>query len=112
MLLTYSENYIKFYLNGRLYESYKISDDIINNMMGINKSSKKVFIGKDTFGNFNGSIDELKLYNTAINNTQVRDLYKESGLSLDGKIELNLGRSYMTVNGSQVEIDPGREPHN
>lgn len=61
---------VSFYLNGRLYNSFKISDEIMNG------NGQGIFLGANFWDSeFNGLYDDVKIYNSALNAEQVRNLY-------------------------------------
>ena len=83
IVLTYDGRKTKIYING----VEKISEQA-NGSLGT--SSPNIFIG--SYGyltySFNGSIDEVKIFNYALNNSEIDSLFNASGVLLQTKIFL------------------------
>jgi hypothetical protein len=72
---TYDGNFLKIYINGTLDNSLKISS-------AINKTNEPLIIGwryNGTYGDhFSGLIDELRIYNRALSETEIQQLYENT----------------------------------
>ncbi|BDU50639.1 LamG-like jellyroll fold domain-containing protein [Haliovirga abyssi] len=70
---TYDGSSLKIYVNGNLENQTNYSDPIITN-------TNSILTGK----NFSGIIDEVKIYNLALNNTEILNMYNEEKPSYKG----------------------------
>lgn len=79
---------------------------------GIFDSSPGILVGKGGFGNniqvCQGLIDDLRVYNYAMDENAVAALYNEAGATTN-VIELKMEDWHMMVDGQKKEIDPGRK---
>lgn len=71
--LVYDGNYVKAYLNGKKIWEYPYSKKFTAN-------TSKLFIGRDIPGSdefYSGSLDELRLYASALNDNEILEIYNE-----------------------------------
>ncbi len=77
VLIADRENHkIEFYKNGIIYKKF---DDKYNNF-NINKSNLRIGWTEEEFKEcspFNGAIDDIRIYSTALSGTEIQTLYKE-----------------------------------
>ena len=78
----------------------------------LNKTEGSLFIGQDALGQwtreFYGCIDDLRLYNYALDVNEIKAIYDEVITSAAGVIKLQIDNPKMTVNDLEKEVDPGR----
>lgn len=98
-------NLLYLYKDGKLITSEKTGtgpDDPFNDTV-----AATIFIGGPVdLGLFNGKMDDLRIYNYALNNDEIKALYNIGGYS--NKIVLYIDNPMMTVDDKQQEIDPGK----
>jgi len=89
-----SKNILSYYLNNQLISNINISFDVKKNTLPLYIGSSPS-IYNDYLGYFNGSIDDISIYNVALDSKGVDSLYHESGYrnSLPVKIE-NIAATY------------------
>lgn len=94
------------YVDGKLANQQDIYGEPAER--AIVSSGGAVRIGADGDGNFfNGKMDDLRLYNVALSEAQILELYNLGG-AYRNKIELTIDKPMMLVDGRSMEIDPGR----
>ncbi|WP_010251980.1 stalk domain-containing protein [Acetivibrio cellulolyticus] len=107
LTLTFDNGNVSIYQDDKFIKSKAVSDeDKI-----LKKTEGSLFIGNydgSTNREFYGMIDDLKLYNYALNATDVKTMYEDVMKSASGVIELQINKSKMTVNNVEKEVDPGR----
>lgn len=74
--ITFGDGYMKFYVDGQLMNSYALSKDP-------DQTSNPVYIGfeADAGGSnaFEGSLDEVRIYNRVLTLTEIQEVYADSG---------------------------------
>lgn len=79
LAMTYDGSTLKFYVNGQLKNSVSVSGSLKVNTRDMSFGSDN---GAQKF--FNGSIDELQFFGTALTQTEIQANYNEPGNSPDG----------------------------
>ena len=76
--ITYDGSTLKMYVNGQLNNSSSVSGNLHVN-------SRNASIGSDNGGQkfFNGLIDEVKFFNTALTSTEIQAVYNDQSVSSD-----------------------------
>jgi len=90
----YDKGFLKLFVNGVL-------DNNIFYGVPINVTENNFYIGHDEssiYSNFIGSIDEVKIFNKALYEDQIREELKEAGIPEDGKVSLYDGRTGQLFN--------------
>lgn len=99
-------NIINFYVNGELKASTQVPKNV-----SVTTSSNNVLIGAFIQSNvnryFKGKMDDLRIYNYALSDPEIKALYNAAGV-YNHKIVLHLENPMMMVDDVQKEIDPGK----
>lgn len=99
-------NKFYIYVDGKLTNQQDIYGEPSERMIA--SSSGPVKIGANLAGEFfNGKMDDLRLYNTALSEEEIVALYNLGG-AYKNKIMLTIDKPMMQVDGRSMEIDPGR----
>ena len=99
-----NNNILNYYVNGELVGSSTIS--------AIVPPSNALFFGSGAslYANFNGKLDDIGIWNRALNQQEITDLYNETNLGIDNlltdvlKIYPNPSNDYITINVGNLTI--------
>lgn len=108
--ITFNTKEVRWYINGKLVKKEKISSFYENDMA---HGYGDLMIGADGKYFFEGTMDELKLYNYALTAAEVKEDYKEvDSLSItknnQKKIKALKKKATLTVTTSRKYIDTGK----
>jgi len=79
VVATFDGNYMQFYINGQLVDS-------VTNSHSIAVNPNPVLIGKSGFDEyFNGLLDDLRIYNRALTEAEIKQLYSASSTTNTGE---------------------------
>ncbi|MBI5066349.1 LamG domain-containing protein, partial [Candidatus Woesearchaeota archaeon] len=99
--LTYDKSNIKLYVDGALQSSVALTDSIY-------LSSNNIVIGLDGSYYFNGSIDEVAVWNRTLSATEIQDLYRLTNgtyywrTEVDDGVDLNVSKLQQFTIGTAV----------
>ena len=99
IVVTWDGNTIKYYINGvkdNREDSYSNTLNIVDN---------DLVIGKDAPGVtewFNGNLDDLYLYNRALSESEVQELYQNNGVSSPQNVEITLYNGAVSIVWDEV----------
>ncbi len=111
--ITWNGTTIKYYINGNkddIEDSYSSNLNIINSPL---------IIGMDAPGEtewFNGKLDDLYLYNRALSDAEIQQLYQSNGIETPANIQISIinnsvNLSWDPVNGSVYNVYSSTDPN-
>ena len=92
--LTYSNYKVKIFANGNLVKEYNTSDNILVNNGSLRIGARGEGAIVNSF--FNGIIDEVRIYNRALSESEIKELYEQglNNCSGGGYTEADLQKKY------------------
>lgn len=105
IVVTFDGKEEKLYLDGELLHQEYMPDELLPIADQGVKTSTPYRVGKSGNGYFNGFMDEYKLFDYAISEDTVTQLYNEAFGQYTGKIELKVDDPNIYVNGAGSQID-------
>ena len=96
----------KLYIDGVLSDAQYVPYEILAYSTVLAKSSRNLRIGKSEDEVFKGSMDEFMLFDYALSEDEVVNLYNKAQGQYNGVIELKIDNPTIYVNGEGKKIDP------
>ena len=98
--VTFSGETLRMYLDGK-----KIYDGTLPKDVGryktIASNSKPYTIGRSTYRNFDGSIDEVRIYDVAVSGDKINSIYQEKMSYYKNKMVIKKDSNEITINGEK-----------
>jgi hypothetical protein len=69
---TYDGSQFKFYINGELIKQFNVTGNLLDNNL---KMTIGAYAGNPSTGNLEGEIDEIRIYDHALSDTEIQQLY-------------------------------------
>lgn len=103
IVVVFDKDTISYYLNGKILNQERLPVEF-QDYEAIASNNKPFFIGRAPIGNYNGYIDEFKLYDTAISEKDIKLIYEEGIQQYTNKLVFTVGSEKFTVNGSEFKL--------
>lgn len=101
--VTFSQDTLRMYLDGKKIYDSTLPDDF-GRYKTIASNSKPYTIGRSSYRNLDGSIDEIRIYDVGISGDKISSLYNEKMNAFKNKITFKKDSAVITVNEETVTL--------
>lgn len=101
--VTFSGTTLRMYLDGKKIYEGTLPEDF-GRYKSIASNSKPYTIGRSSYKNLGGSIDEVRIYDVAISGNKINSLYQERILSFKNNITIKKDSTEIIINGNKKTL--------
>lgn len=101
--VTFSADNLRMYLDGKKIYDGRLPDDF-GRYKSIASNLKPYTVGRSTYRNLDGSIDEIKIYDVGISGDKISSVYNEKMDAYKNKMTVKKDSADITVNSKNVTL--------
>ncbi len=101
--VTFSGETLRMYLDGKKIYDGTLPDDF-GRYNSIASNSKPYTMGRSTYKNLDGCLDEIRIYDACLSGAKIASIYQERISSFKNKITVKKDSADITVNGKAVTL--------